>query len=68
MTCPVCKSDNGCKGKGYELYLSRYKNWLNADDWRRIYEFMKHVYYPFIHSILAEAERRQKDGHRRRKV
>jgi len=62
VSCPVCKGEEYCKPKNYELCTSRYYSWLTFDDWKEIYYFMRTVYLPTIHGILARAEKRQKNG------
>ena len=50
--CPVCGCDDGCEPTGG--YLGDVSA-LTADDWRRVYEFMRYVQMPFIHSVIATA-------------
>jgi hypothetical protein len=56
--CPVCGESDGCsptKGLVADSPLTK-------EDWRKIYEFMKYIYYPFIHRIIANARARKKNG------
>jgi hypothetical protein len=55
--CPVCGCREGCEPTGG--YLSDAP--LSADDWRRVYEFMRYVQMPFIHSIIANAVERKRN-------
>ena len=60
MKCKVCGEEigTGCKPMMMELCQSRYYSWLTEEEWKSIYEFMKKVYLPFMHSIFANAEER----------
>jgi hypothetical protein len=55
--CPVCGGVDGCEPTGG--YLGDVSA-LTADDWRRVYEFMRYVQIPFIHAIIANAILRAK--------
>ena len=55
-----------CKLCGYNEYdgcgpvgsLLAHESNLTADDWRKIYEFMRYVWLPFLHSTVLRARAR----------
>lgn len=55
--CEYCGEKDGCKPTGG---LLGHHDELSVDDWRRIYEFMKYVQLPFIHSVIVAARKRKK--------
>lgn len=54
--CPVCGSTDGCVPAGGYLRDAP----LSVDEWRRVYEFMKYIELPFLHSITANAIERKR--------
>lgn len=56
--CPYCGSVDGCKPVGGLLAQI---NELSADDWRKVYEFIKYVQLPFIHQVIYEARSRDEE-------
>lgn len=59
--CPVCKSEDGCKFLDIPIVASRYRDSLTADDWKEIHHFLKYIWMPFLHRILARSKQRIKD-------
>lgn len=52
--CEHCQYRDGCRQVGLLLTSEP----LNAEDWAEVYRFMRHAYFPFIHSIVVRARRR----------
>jgi hypothetical protein len=50
--CPYCGGTDGCYPSNWPV---RQIKELNAEDWREIYHFMRYVYMPFVHRIIARA-------------
>lgn len=55
--CEVCGSNNGCRPTQMQMALNEN---LRAEDWRDIFWFMRYVYLPFMHSVVARAKARAK--------
>lgn len=55
--CPICRSDNGCRPLRGKLANLDY---LTAADWWQVYWFLRSVQLPFIHRLMAEAQKRSK--------
>jgi len=55
--CPICKSTNGCEPMPGYLRDAP----LSADDWRKIYEFMRYVELPFLHNLIYHAIQLQRE-------
>lgn len=55
--CDYCGAVDGCIPVGGKFADCPD---LTADDWRKVYNFTKYVYLPFIHGIIMNARRRAK--------
>ena len=53
--CEYCGEKIGCKSTGGRL---SHVQELTADDWRLIYDFIRFVQLPFIHTIIMRARAR----------
>ena len=58
MACELCGGVNGCRPTRYKLTAH---GLLTRDDWAEIYQFMRYVYLPFIHRIVARARMRSRN-------
>lgn len=61
--CPVCGGsvEQGCHPTVRRLGEGLDGEALTADDWREVYLFIKYVYLPFIHRIVARARARKSE-------
>jgi hypothetical protein len=55
--CPYCGSTDGCNFTGGPISQNFE---LSADDWKRIYWFLKYVQLPFLHQMITDARERNK--------
>ncbi len=60
--CEICGA-TPCKPLGGKL---AHEPDLTADDWQRVYDFIRYVHLPFVHSIIAEARQRTNETARQR--
>jgi len=56
--CELCHGKDGCRIRPGR-YLGDCEE-LTVEDWDMVYQFMRHIWLPFIHSVILRARKRQK--------
>lgn len=52
--CSICGKSNGCNFTDGKLVNEPFI----ADDWKKIYDFIRFIYLPFIHAVMGKARER----------
>jgi hypothetical protein len=56
--CAVCGGEGGCDFIGNRGDDGCDLTYLSADDWRKVYWFMRQMYLPFVHRLIRAARER----------
>lgn len=59
--CDLCYGEDGCRPMNSHVAQLPGLTPLSKEDWAEIYWFMRYVYLPFMHRIVARARRRGRE-------